>query len=249
MGPIVTNLALSEYFSGREFFRYMLNTIGWIHFTLPGVFSDNIQPRVVNISMWTVPYELECYILLSILTLIGFLRARWISLVMFAASSLLVASWLIYEGTHPTPPGHVNGRVLVLCFLAGTVVYRLRDYIPYSPWLALAAGIFSFFALGYDYVIYLAPLPLAYAITYVGLLNIRRNFIVNSGDYSYGVYLYAAPIQQTVVWLFGPTYWLVNFAIALPVTVLFALFSWHKVEKPFLRVKRYITRKNTGAQA
>jgi peptidoglycan/LPS O-acetylase OafA/YrhL len=79
---------------------------------------------------------------------------------------------------------------------------------------------------------------------YLGMKNPKRTFIVETGDYSYGLYLYAGPIQQTVVWMLGSTNnWALNVAIVLPVTVIFALFSWHGVEKPFLQVKRYVLRK------
>jgi hypothetical protein len=34
------------------------------HFNLPGVLVGNPLPRTVNLSLWTVAYELECYLVL-----------------------------------------------------------------------------------------------------------------------------------------------------------------------------------------
>ena len=54
------------------------------------------------------------------------------------------------------------------------------------------------------------------------------------GDYSYGVYIYAFPVQQSVVALMPGVSPLALLAIALPITVLLAVASWHLVESPAL---------------
>lgn len=78
-------------------------------------------------------------------------------------------------------------------------------------------------------------LPVAYVTAYLGLLNPPRNSLVLSGDYSYGMYLYAYPIQQAVVALF-PDHrnWYFNFTVSLPLAVAFAAFSWWCIEKPVM---------------
>ncbi len=241
LGPIVTSVTLHEYFTSKEFFKYMLNTIGWIHYFLPGVFLENPFPGVVNASLWTVPFELECYIVLPFLVLIGFMRSRLISVSMFAAYTLAVFGLLYFLGEEGTPAGGLNGRVLVLCFVAGTVIFRLRALLPYSGKLALVAGVLALFMLRYNATVCFAPLLVAYTTVYLGMLDPKRTMVIKNGDYSYGLYLYAGPIQQTVAYMFGSANgWALNVAVALPVTIMFALFSWHYVEKPFLAVKRYV---------
>ena len=56
-----------------------------------------------------------------------------------------------------------------------------------------------------------------------------------SGDYSYGLYVYAFPIQQLLIWRMGD--WaspvlicVLTVALTLPVAAL----SWHALEKPAL---------------
>jgi peptidoglycan/LPS O-acetylase OafA/YrhL len=221
----------------------MLNTIGWIHYLLPGVFPNNTYPDIVNASLWTVPFELESYIVLPVLVLLGFLRSRLISVAMFVACIFLAIGLRVLLGKQGTPPGAVDGRTLVLCFLAGTLIFRLREWLPYSGKLAVVAGGLALVLLRYDASVSLAPVFVAYVTVYLGMANPKRNFVINNGDYSYGLYLYAAPVQQTVAFLFGAANsWALNVAVALPVTILFALFSWHFVEKPFLKVKRYVLR-------
>jgi peptidoglycan/LPS O-acetylase OafA/YrhL len=57
-------------------------------------------------------------------------------------------------------------------------------------------------------------------------------------DLSYGTYLYAFPVQQTLAMNAVLRHPLVIFLLATPVTLLFAWLSWHLVEKPFLAMKR-----------
>lgn len=243
LGPIVTSYTVRQYFACRELFTYFFNTVGWIHYFLPSVFLDNALPRVVNTSLWTVPFELECYVVLPVLVLLGFMRSRVVSLAMFVACTVLVFGYLSYMGQNGTPAGAINGRVLVLCFVAGSIMFRLREFLPFNGKLAILSVALSIVMLRYNASVCFAPLFAAYATVYLGMLNPKRNRIVNSGDYSYGLYLYAAPVQQTVAWALGSSNnWAINVALALPITVGFALFSWHFVEKPFLKVKRYVLR-------
>jgi peptidoglycan/LPS O-acetylase OafA/YrhL len=63
---------------------------------------------------------------------------------------------------------------------------------------------------------------------FLGLINPRRIAILESGDYSYGIYLYSVPIQQAVVaagWF--PRNGRVDLAVSLPLVVLLAFCSWH----------------------
>jgi peptidoglycan/LPS O-acetylase OafA/YrhL len=56
-------------------------------------------------------------------------------------------------------------------------------------------------------------------------------------DLSYGIYLYAFPVQQVIASFPSLRYATLNFLIALPVTAGLAWLSWHFVEQPFLRMK------------
>ena len=58
------------------------------------------------------------------------------------------------------------------------------------------------------------------------------------GDYSYGTYVYAFPVQQLVQHLWGPFGPGVVVALALPATLLLAVVSWRWVERPALALAR-----------
>ena len=62
------------------------------------------------------------------------------------------------------------------------------------------------------------------------------------GDPSYGIYLYAWPVQQVVV-AAGVTAPLVVFGIAAPVAVALGYASWFLVERRAMRLMRRRTRR------
>ena len=90
-------------------------------------------------------------------------------------------------------------------------------------WSAPAAGLVVLFAFG----------------ALVGMTGIRVRVPLPGVplDLSYGVYLYAYPIQQTVIMLRPEWSAVACFAAALPVTLALAAASWGLIEAPALRLK------------
>ena len=131
-------------------------------------------------------------------------------------------------------------RILVLCFLGGSVLYVWRRYIPCNAVLGLGSLIISVWLLRSATLFYYAPLPVAYLTTWLGLQNPPRLSLLDKGDYSYGIYLYAFPIQQVISTsgLHGGNYY-AHIALSLAFTSIFAVFSWHVIEKPSLKLKRH----------
>ncbi|HVR92707.1 MAG TPA: hypothetical protein VHI75_02590, partial [Casimicrobiaceae bacterium] len=58
------------------------------------------------------------------------------------------------------------------------------------------------------------------------------------GDFSYGLYIYAFPVQQTLVALFPAWGRPEHFAAAYAATLLCAVVSWRFVEAPALSLKK-----------
>ena len=55
----------------RNFYRYFGNIFGFVTYELPGVFTDNPVPALVNGNLWTLPPEFYCYLVLSALMASG----------------------------------------------------------------------------------------------------------------------------------------------------------------------------------
>lgn len=238
LGPIVTDLPLGRYFADHRFFGYFWNIVGHIHFELPGVFTTNAYPNIVNISLWTVPFELECYAALVVLVAIGLFRRPRYFVALTAALIVVGSVLLIWHagGIAQMRPG-VNGRALVLAFLCGNAVYLLRHRLRLSGAYALLAFVACIAALSFTPTRTLSVVPAAYLTVWLGLLSPRR---IVGGDYSYGVYLFAFPLQQLISTVPSLRHWLVVFALTIPASLLYAAFSWHCVEKPLLDRKKRI---------
>lgn len=240
LGPFVTTLMLSDYFTHPVFFDYFHNLYGNVRFYLPGVFEA--QPyNKVNASIWTVPFELECYVALSALYLFGVYRSRWVLL----ASVLAVGAVFAYQIRDiPNADGLVMpGRVLVMSFLFGNVIYKFRNSFPAGAAVGAVMAVLAMLLMRYSLTMIPAAFAAAYAAAALGSTNPWRAPVIFNGDYSYGVYLYAFPIQQLVFWLFRSDSMAFNFFLSMLLISIWAAFSWHCVEKPTLKLKHLFDRK------
>lgn len=242
LGPVLTQLPLKQYFLDPQFFQYFLNIVGLIHFRLPGLFLDNPEPFTVNASLWTIPYELECYVALVALAFTGLLRRTWLLLAAVLLAWPAFTAVVLWRGAaadmmQSGPPG----RLLVVCFLAGNLVYLARARLPLSPAMLAASIVLSFCLLSRPETTFLAPLPVAYMTAYLGLFNPPKIPVLMDGDYSYGLYLFAFPIQQTCSAFFpGERSWLLNVLVAATLSLGYAFLSWHLIEKPVLARRKWI---------
>ena len=241
LGPLLTSLPLAAYFSDSLLARYFLNIVGDIQYLLPGLFESNPWQRTVNAQLWTLPYELRCYIALAALALFGIYRRRQTFVMVVVALNLILTARYVVNaadaGWNANPV--VPGLSLVLAFLYGIAFHLYRDTIPHSPRLGIAAGVLTLALLIDPATDYLVPLFAAYFTVWLGLMRPRPSLLTKHGDYSYGIFLFGFPIQQAITQFMGPPFqeWYWNIATALPLTILFAVISWHAVEKPSLALR------------
>ena len=132
LGPLLTEYSWSKYFSDIQFWQYLLNVTGHIHYLLPGVFLNNPIPDTVNGQLWTVPYELICYIFLIVAALAGVLNNRVVAVIAFGVLTAATSIFRVvsYRGKAPdfneSDLGGLHafpGAALPLCFLAGVLLY------------------------------------------------------------------------------------------------------------------------------
>ena len=257
IGTCVTVLPLSDYFSDKKFAHYFLNIIGFIHYELPGVFTSNPFSGQINGSLWTVPFEIGCYAIMSILIITGAMKSK---IRMLSAALIFI---LVHYGLHFYLSAHAElfasenalnnyfnnfvsdrGNFLYFDFIAGTLIYMFRYQLPYSGKLALVAMALVLFsglkilALGMAKPLVLA-FPIGYLIAYIGLQPIPKLPLYSRGDYSYGIYLYAYPLQQLLMWLFPGRFSILPYFICSILLVTgVVMLSWHGVEKPILSIRK-----------
>jgi peptidoglycan/LPS O-acetylase OafA/YrhL len=239
IGWYATTLATTEYFREPQTWRFIIATPFFgVETFLPGVFATNPFPRAVNGSLWTIPIEAWCYVGAAVLAAGAILfEPALLSLVLAA----VVGAYALFpHGVRGVLPSGDALRVpgLVLAFLVGTWLFACRRRMPVSLSLASAALLFAAYPVRTD----VWELGLYAAIAYAALAlayHPRFQFAAyrGVGDYSYGTYVLAFPIQQLLVWRFEMREPLVLFAVAMGLTLPFAALSWHAVEKPALAAK------------
>jgi peptidoglycan/LPS O-acetylase OafA/YrhL len=98
------------------------------------------------------------------------------------------------------------------------------------------------------------PIALAWLLPYIVLLLAYRTahlvrMPARLGDYSYGLYIFAFPVQQAVAQWLHPTSGWTMFVLATPIVLLLSVASWHLVEAPSLTLKQRLWRPLERASA
>lgn len=133
--------------------------------------------------------------------------------------------------------------VVVYYFFVGCAFYHWRDYIPVYWGYFWLACLVATIALATPRGAFVAPVFLTYVTVMFGTLSAPRLPLLQSGDYSYGIYLYGFPILQALVAAFPSlttnAWWLA--VVGGVITTLFAVTSWHLIEFPVLSLKRHFS--------
>ena len=216
---------------------YMLHNLSLfsLRYDLPGVFETNPYGPPINGSLWTLSHEVLCYAGVFLAGVLGLLRAKWV------LAGLLLALMLaqFFLSVLPLPLRLLTFLDLAFPFAIGTAFYVWRDRVPLR--LSLAAGLAGLAVLAHPTPLFhvVFVLALSYWVFLIGLARAPRLLAYNRlGDYSYGTYIYAFPMQQLVAF-WGVTVPVMNMALAFPLTLVMAVLSWHLIEKPALaRVHR-----------
>lgn len=238
MGPAVTNLPVMEYLFAYETWSFIIRNLGLVQlqFELPGVFTDNPYPKVEG-SIWTLVHEVACYLCVFLAGIFGVLKNRRLASLFLLAG---LGGWLlIFYAALPLPVKVDSFLKLALPFAIGIAAWLWRDRI--RLWLPAAVGLFLlwyllFWLIGKSPITDVAfSVALTYAVFWFGyapsgLLRVYNNV----GDYSYGMYVYAFPLQGFVIWYWGQQSPAMNIALSFPLTLACAVVSWHLVEKPAL---------------
>ena len=207
---------------------------------------------VVNGSLWTIPVEMQFYVLAPIFVLI-FMRARWLFYAAFIAFAAINAALPFAEHNSSVPEIMVRlAQVTFLpwfyMFLLGAMVSfhwdRLRSLFEgrFAWWLAayvLVALVDMTWDIGahgntiaFPWVVMIAGLVLSGAFTAPWLADrlLRRN------DISYGFYIYHMPVFNFVLVMWPDRGAAANW-LAIAAVAVFAFMSWRFVEKPALALK------------
>jgi len=223
--------------------NFVLRTMRLVDFHFPPIFVHNARPNVLNGSLWSVPYEFWCYIGILLLGVSRIIQRRFLVVIIFIAAIawhfyLVITGWM--------PGGKFLGlifgfpffwAIVLPFFLAGSLFHLFGGArLLRKPLMIAALGLLV--VSNFIPNAYLVTLPVcgAYLVMGLGHLPLLRPLNLGRfGDFSYGTYLYAYPIQQLIVKCAGGAMEpLKLFLISAPLAVGAGVVSWFLVERHFL---------------
>lgn len=209
----------------------------------------------LNGSLWTIPVEIQFYLLLPFLAVFARDRwMRWVALLLLALS-IQVGSWPHLVAREALFEKILSVSILpyLVYFVVGVTVRLAADWKPqlfrgrlwlwaalYAAWIAIELTFQIEGSVGnllnFPSIFLLAGLAVAAAFTRPRLAErvLRRQ------DISYGIYIYHMPIINVVL-AAGASGGSAYLSVLIGTATL-AMGSWRFVERPALRLKRYSSR-------
>jgi peptidoglycan/LPS O-acetylase OafA/YrhL len=243
MGLSLTTQSPAAYLHAHQTWSYFLTNatlFNGIEYELPGLFAHNPARYSVNGSLWTLAPEVYEYTGLLALWLAAALTRRYrpralhyAILAVFIFSALKYLSAGRFETSQPLPR-------LTCMFFAGASYYILRDLIDLRKRLcalllaAISVCLFTRTAYFLALNLSLPYLVMCAAYAFSGPIRSFNRL----GDYSYGIYIYSYPVEQTIASLDHGISVAALAALSSATTLALAMISWHLLEKRALALKR-----------
>lgn len=248
VGLMFSTLPAQEFLQHKQTWYYFASNILQFSNTAPTMLPGLAGWHLVNGPLWTLPYEIHMYFLLAFIGSVGFtvkanLRKLFWEFYFFC---VVVAAAFYFT----------NYAYLLDTFQLG----NNRDYLRFMAMFGAGVGAFFFqdkIILDTKYfiaiiILVVASSPfrilfvcisyglLAYMVLYLAYVpgGFLRKFN-QLGDYSYGIYIFGYPTQKAVMTMFPDINVFELFAMSFTITLFIAIMSWHLLEKPMLKLKRY----------
>jgi peptidoglycan/LPS O-acetylase OafA/YrhL len=234
LGPFVTSVPLATYFGSAATWLYIPTSPLGLAFP-PGLFATNPLSDI-NAPLWTIFYEALCYAALIALAVAGLFRRATLAPLVLLASLVVnpkISSW--------ASEAHVVYQLAAsygVMFFVGSLLALARDKVRFLPWIAIPLYAAGMALRDTPAGPTLAMLITPYVVLTLALgIRVLPSALLAKWDPSYGMYLFAFPVQQTVRMVTDTSSpWfitLVTLAIIVPLSVV----SWILVEEPALRLK------------
>lgn len=232
------------YLLNPEIYTYFIDNVLLLksHFNIPGVF-ENMRSKAVNGSLWTIKFEFICYLFL--LLVFPFRKIK-ITYLFFIA--ILLSSCVLLPVFNPTWVHSVQRPIqLELLLELGSYFFMgslwacfAWEEVPLKQWAFAISSTILFLCILFKADRIFLLIPLSFIIMHVGKKKsalaswIHQTF----GDPSYGMYLYAFPLQQFMIFCFKPNTILL-LILSSVLSLLLGILSWYFVEKKALMLKNY----------
>lgn len=245
-GALVTRVHGIDYLRGPTL-RFVASNLSltFASFYLTDVWCGS-KLCTVNGSLWTIPWEVRCYLLLALLWIIGLARTK--PMVFIVLPMTLVCAIVMHLPGVDTLIEHRMGHGLIyllrlvdrlwVMFAMGIAAYLARDrlYLAWWPLFLLAGALAALNAAALE-VPHLAQIFTALLVLDLGFLSARRGALSGEWpDYSYGIYVYAFPIMMGLAAMAPGISASALAGLTFLTTLPLAVLSWHLVESPALKL-------------
>ena len=233
----------NNYFKfNKEALDYILNNLSLYHnqWRIHGVF-DTLPNTAINGSLWTMGFEFFFYLML--LMIYPFRKYPLVIQIILCLTIIILFIGNIYfiDELRVMP---FRLRVdfifeLGLFFMIGAFLGAIDwKHILYKKQIAIIATIITVA------ILYFQPNPIwlcftwPYLVIFIGQGSSKfSNWIhANLEDPSYGIYLYAFPVQQSIIYFFHPSVTILLWTSTL-IAFGLGILSWKLVEKKTLQFK------------
>lgn len=241
IGPLVTTYPLKDYFYNFSTWSYFSIILATVTSTgifimpqdLPGVFTNNPFPTAVNGSLWSLPVEFMMYISLFVLGLFGLIHKR--KEIVFIITLMLITAYIFQLIPHFL----LNMLYLMIFFMVGSLYFLYDKKVKYNIKIAfflLIIWILSFKTVLFNLTSFIC---LPYLVLYIAQVPLPHlNKTGKYGDFSYGLYVYAFPIQQTIAYFIQGISVIEMFLLSFLSTLPLAILSWRYIESKALKLKK-----------
>lgn len=249
-GALVSSLTLHDYFASPITLDFLITNsfmlLGDVQ-ELPGVFANAPFDNSVNGSLWTLPWELKMYAFLGVFGFITLLlnyvyKANWLAI--FTTCFFIFCTINYFEFHFFT---EIRGHYYKMyrfgtLFFFGAVIYLFRSKLFFNKtifWVFISLLVISSFNHDLFFVLYTIMLP--YIVLYLAYIPGGKIREYNKlGDYSYGIYIYAWPVQQFIAVSITNVSPVEMIILSTIITFCFAYASWHLIESKAIKLKKHI---------
>lgn len=241
VAPLYTGLNLTEVIPVSDWPKYIFRM-----FILEGPSLDHMPEVALNGAMWTIWFEFMCYVSIPVFFLLGLHNKKWYLLALFIILSIYLFTqitgkdlWLPY----PIRLDFHHSTRLLSAFLIGGIFHFYQDKIEWKhtySWIAFIGLVLSLYSKIFAEIglfIFGGYLLFNFALNYK---NKFLNAIGTKTDISYGVYLYAWPIQILIIKYIPNIHPHVLSLVTIFLAGILGYLSWSFVEKPFMQLKKKV---------
>lgn len=196
-----------------------------------------IYPNAINGSLWTLPLEFACYLILGI----AFCFIKNIKPILIVLLTMIALT--IYFLSNPTNIGFYSISLQQFTPRAVAFFWGALMALSEKSWnskniktFIFISGITLLYILKGSYELRVLGYIIIPALVIIIGVSLTDKLIYGRFDYSYGVYIYAFPVQQIIINNTALGFYSSMIVSAL-ITLMLGAFSWHIVERRFLRKK------------